>query len=196
MSSHHFVREGQEPALLIMGHTTFSSVGELLEWAPTILVTEEMLEEVLSWGIRIDAVITSPGEALKTNEKLREVQSVDILSASGTPIEVAIEYLLHRRQVQVAVITDSFSGIRAVVEKLLARAEIVVLEETMRWIPVRQEFRKWTTKGDKYRVIVSEKAFFDIDGLRAESDFFVAKDDGMITIKSGGLIWLGEFYKT
>ena len=196
MSSHHFVREGQEPALLIMGRTTFSSVGELLEWAPTILVTEDMLEEVLSWGIRIDAVITSPGEALKTNEKLREVQSVDILSASGTPIEVAIDYLLDRRQVQVAVITDSFSGIRTVVERLLAKAEIVVLEEKMRWIPVRQEFRKWTTKGDKYRVIVSEKAFFDIDGLRAESDFFVAKDDGMITIKSGGLIWLGEFYKT
>jgi hypothetical protein len=39
MSSHHFVRDQQEPALLILALEafTYDSLGELLEWVPTVI---------------------------------------------------------------------------------------------------------------------------------------------------------------
>lgn len=195
MSSHHFVREGQEPALLIMGQTTFSSIEGLLEWAPTILVTQEMLEKVLSWGIRTDAVIGKAGDGENIAELLREGQIVDILAAAD-PVDVAVEYLLNLRQTQLAIITDSFSGIKTVVESQLDKIEIVVFEEDLRWIPIKREFRKWSAKSSKYRILAAENASFVVDGLVSELEFFAASADGMITIQPTGSVWLGEFYKS
>ena len=42
MSSHHIVREKQEPALLVLGLNNFSTelLGQLLEWNPTVITTE------------------------------------------------------------------------------------------------------------------------------------------------------------
>lgn len=51
MSSHHIVREKQEPALLIMDLNGFNDehLGQLLEWNPTVLVNEPfMKQQILS----------------------------------------------------------------------------------------------------------------------------------------------------
>ncbi|MFD2144372.1 hypothetical protein [Mucilaginibacter antarcticus] len=39
MSSHHIVREKQEPALLVLGLDGFDEeqLGQLLEWSPTLM---------------------------------------------------------------------------------------------------------------------------------------------------------------
>lgn len=59
MSSHHTVLEDQEPALFIMDASAvpFAQIQDLLEWSPTVIVSEEALSEVLNWGIKIDVVI-------------------------------------------------------------------------------------------------------------------------------------------
>lgn len=71
MSSHHIVREDQEPAMLIMDAQAvpFEQAQESLEWSPTIMVAEQALPDVLSWGIKIDVVIanTSSISSLKTS---------------------------------------------------------------------------------------------------------------------------------
>ena len=56
MSSHHFVKEDQEPALIIADASavSFEKIQELLEWSPTVIVMESSLEMVLSWGIKMD----------------------------------------------------------------------------------------------------------------------------------------------
>ena len=46
MSSHHIVREKQEPALLVLGLDDFPDelLGQLLEWSPTVIVTADTVE--------------------------------------------------------------------------------------------------------------------------------------------------------
>ena len=59
MSSHHLVRENQEPGLYIA--EWFSSAAELLEqlsqWAPKIIVHERVLDQVLETGTKVDVVL-------------------------------------------------------------------------------------------------------------------------------------------
>src|SRR5688572_32852819 len=57
MSSHHFVKEGQEPALFILDTIAFQYVESLLEWVPLIMVADRALEHVLQWRIKIDIVL-------------------------------------------------------------------------------------------------------------------------------------------
>src|SRR5690606_13901028 len=59
MSSHHFVKEGQEPALLILDEVDSSLVQPLLEWSPLVIVAEAAVHHVLAWGIKIDVLLAS-----------------------------------------------------------------------------------------------------------------------------------------
>ncbi len=61
MSSHHFVKEQQEPALLILETEGFDvdRISPLLEWVPTVLVSQNVVETVISWGVKVDVILSS-----------------------------------------------------------------------------------------------------------------------------------------
>jgi thiamine pyrophosphokinase len=62
MSSHHFVREGQEAALLALDWNPqlAQHASQLLEWQPQFIVTPEILEKVISEGLKPDAILGEP----------------------------------------------------------------------------------------------------------------------------------------
>lgn len=59
MSSHHFVKEGQEPGLLILDwvRNAHELIDQLAQWAPKIIVHERALEIFLSHGYKADVVL-------------------------------------------------------------------------------------------------------------------------------------------
>lgn len=59
MSSHHVVREKQEPALLIANGEgcSFELLGQLLEWSPFIVVLDHAIHRVLDLGIKVDVLL-------------------------------------------------------------------------------------------------------------------------------------------
>ena len=56
MSSHHIVKEGQEPALIIANGESCSTelLGQLLEWSPFVVVLDGAINRVLDLGIKVD----------------------------------------------------------------------------------------------------------------------------------------------
>jgi thiamine pyrophosphokinase len=59
MSSHHIIRDQQEPALLIYRLDFFpqKTLGELLEWAPLIIAGPEASDQLIQYGIKIDFLL-------------------------------------------------------------------------------------------------------------------------------------------
>ena len=100
MSSHHIVRDEQEPALLLLEaeENPSESVLSLLEWSPTVVVASPCLSAVLSWGIKIDVVIGPTSEEASLREQLQEQYPVQLLCfESPNYLEDAINYLLARK---------------------------------------------------------------------------------------------------
>jgi thiamine pyrophosphokinase len=62
MSSHHIVRDEQEPALLIANGESCSDelLGQLLEWSPVVVVLDRAVWRVLDRGIKIDVLLGEP----------------------------------------------------------------------------------------------------------------------------------------
>ena len=58
MSSHHIVRDDQEPALIIANGAACSSelLGQLLEWSPLVVVLDSAMERVVALGIKVDVL--------------------------------------------------------------------------------------------------------------------------------------------
>jgi thiamine pyrophosphokinase len=97
MSSHHIVRENQEPALVIFdAHAIpFEKVQELLEWMPTIVVLHTQVEIVLSWGIKMDVVLVPAGEESSWAERTGDQQPIEVISfqANEPPLNKTISLL-------------------------------------------------------------------------------------------------------
>ncbi|MCO4819505.1 MAG: thiamine diphosphokinase [Bacteroidetes bacterium] len=99
MSSHHFVRDKQEPALIIANGDECSNevLNQLLEWNPFVLVLDGALDRVLMKGIKVDAVI-GDFDSLNVNRlSVEDEQQIDwivIEDQETTDLEKGIKYLL------------------------------------------------------------------------------------------------------
>ena len=59
MSSHHIVRDDQEPALIIPNGASSSQelLGQLFEWSPLVIVLDSAIDRVLELGIKVDVLL-------------------------------------------------------------------------------------------------------------------------------------------
>src|SRR5262245_23981535 len=108
MSSHHFVKEGQEPALLILDAPTFDVVGPLLEWAPLVVVAQQAVEMVLSWNIKIDVVLAIEKDISDLTKQLSNQAPLKILSYSAeeSPLANALHFLIRTKQSAVNILAN------------------------------------------------------------------------------------------
>jgi hypothetical protein len=195
MSSHHFVREGQEPALLILDDTSFDEIEGLLEWAPLIIVSDRMLDKVLSWGIRIDAVVALNEHFGSIQSKLNEVQVVKMIPVSGEEnyLIAGVEFLLDSAQTDVNLIVHSFDETCHRAGLAFPKARITVFENGRRWVKSMGEFRKWVSEGSVFHLRSECTGTVITMGLNQKTPgMYVAESDGIVSISSPQPIWIGE----
>jgi hypothetical protein len=83
MSSHHFVREGQEPSLFIVDPVSYSIIAPLLEWVPLVITTQLTLDKVLSWGIKVDVILFSEDQRDETFAKTSDQWPIELVACNS-----------------------------------------------------------------------------------------------------------------
>lgn len=96
MSSHHIIRDKQEPALIIANGEACSMeiLDQLLEWSPTVLVLDGALERVISLGIKVDVWLGDFDHISSTDFSDYPLKKVHTPDQDLTDLEKAFEYLL------------------------------------------------------------------------------------------------------
>ncbi|MCP9768005.1 thiamine diphosphokinase [Lacihabitans sp. LS3-19] len=102
MSSHHIVKEKQEPALIIANGEACSQelMGQLLEWSPFVIVLDGAINRVIDLGIKID-VLFGDFDRIDFNQEeiLKSQFPIEIIHAPDqdkTDLEKAIDFLIER----------------------------------------------------------------------------------------------------
>jgi thiamine pyrophosphokinase len=182
MSSHHFVREDQEPALIIANANaaSYEIIQQLLEWSPTVIVLESALQEALTWGIKLDVVVAVEENVKALALELQQQAPLKFVSCCNhsEALATAIYFLVAAKQKAVNILSDevldffdSFSTI-----------DITVFQHAKRWSLVRHKhYEKWLTAG----------SVFEVYHQRNTSKYEV-KEDGVVEIKRKGNFWVGE----
>lgn len=176
MSSHHIVREKQEPALLIMSLEGFltENLGQLLEWSPTVIVAEDMYDHTESLGIKIDGVITS-------NADFHAQENTRIIPALDEPLEDALKFLVTEQFPAVNIVTNEF----ALKDYILFEPDInmVIFIADHKIFPVHSGFSKWQSEGERI-VLLHEALNLDTSGLKHISDTVLETEkDGFYTLQ-------------
>ena len=109
MSSHHIVRDDQEPALIIANGAACSEelIGQLLEWSPLVIVLDAAIERVLELGIKVDVLLGDFDRGLDVNyykEKQYPLEIVYSPNQDKTDLEKAFDYLIEKGHKAVNVI--------------------------------------------------------------------------------------------
>lgn len=160
MSSHHVVREKQEPALIIANGEACSEelIGQLLEWSPTVIVLDGALNRVLSLGIKVDVILgdfdSVDVEYLKTSQY--PVKVVHTPDQNYNDLEKAILYLISEEYPAANIIWAT--GRRAdhtminisILAKFAKQISLKILDDYSLVYPILPkpyEFVKWFKKG-------------------------------------------------
>lgn len=187
MSSHHIVREKQEPALLLLGLNNFAEelLGQLLEWSPTIITTPLVAEQINAYEIKIDAIIA---------DELDEVLQSDVkqIPQDGAPqTEAALKYLIQNDYKAVNVVTDVVD--LAAFTPFAGQINIVIYSGNQKIYAVNSGFSKWKPAGEDFRIL-SVHLNLQTSGLQADgSNKFVTTTDGFISLKfDNGFLFISE----
>jgi thiamine pyrophosphokinase len=109
MSSHHIIRDKQEPALIIANGEACSTeiLDQLLEWSPTVIVLDGALERVISLGIKVDVWLGDFDHVNGADFNDYPLKKVHTPDQNLTDLEKAFEYLLEEGYPAVNVIWAS-----------------------------------------------------------------------------------------
>ncbi|TAG99910.1 MAG: thiamine pyrophosphokinase [Sphingobacteriales bacterium] len=140
MSSHHIVREKQEPALFILEFENFDEeyLGQLLEWNPTVLVAQNVYEKIASMGIKIDAVICNQEKNVGFQEGIKFIETtneMDLLSEG-------LKFFINQNYPAVNLICKSFN-IKSVYQ-YVNKIDLVVFANNQKYYPIKSGFNKWS----------------------------------------------------
>jgi|GEM_PF-717756 len=150
MSSHHIVKEGQEPALIVADWQEVDEavLGELLEWSPVVVVPSEHADELIARQTKVDIAIGR--EALAFTQ-----DTIQFIQTTAPFVDTAIRHLATKGHTA-AYLTSSDTA----PQSLLAYVPDIVVtlfSEGMRYYPVRSGFTKWQPAGESIYISPDEE---------------------------------------
>ncbi|HEY9007601.1 hypothetical protein [Ohtaekwangia sp.] len=194
MSSHHFVKEGQEPALFITHALSLELVQPLLEWAPLVVVLDSAVDEVLQWGIKIDVVMGATDRIPALKEKLADQHPVTIEAylKDENPIEKGILFLADSGNTAVTIVIQNPES-RFQLAKDHRELQIIFLDNTLKWSMHVERFEKWVAAHTPVLIQVDKSdQTLSYIGLTPDGNRFIASHDGLVRVTSNSIFWIGE----
>lgn len=164
MSSHHIVREKQEPALIIANGEACSPelLGQLLEWSPFIVVLDHAIYRVLDLGIKVDAWlgdfdVAHDFEAIR--ERQHPLEIVNTPDQEKTDLNKAIEFLIERGFPAANIVwatgrraDHAITNITDLV-RYKDKIKLVLLDDYSKIFPLTGTFEKWYAAGTPISLI-------------------------------------------
>lgn len=186
MSSHHIVRDDQEPALIIANGAScnIELLGQLLEWSPFVVVLDSAIERVLDLGIKVDVLLGDFDQDFKPEKYLESHFPLEIVHTpdqNKTDLEKALDFLIERGHKAVNVIwatgkraDHTITNITNIV-RFRNELKIVILDDHSRIFLLPNRFEKWYPKNTKISLIPIGK----VTGIHSQNLFYPLNDDNL-----------------
>ncbi len=184
MSSHHIVRDDQEPALIIANGAACNEelLGQLLEWSPLVIVLDSAIERVLELGIKIDVLLGDFDRGFDAEyykESQYPIEIVHTPNQDKTDLEKAFEYLIEKGHKAANVIwatgkraDHTITNITNIV-RFRESLKIVILDDHSKIFLIPTKFEKWYTKDS----IISLIPIGEVSGIHSKNLFYPLEND-------------------
>ncbi len=167
---------------------SFEKVQELLEWSPIVIVAEDQLRTILSWGIKIDAILCAQPASIIFDEQLKDQFPLQFISYSpANSLRNVVEYLVERKSNTLNLLANSTEDFMEVQNYPHISIEVFLNNQKWTWVTNRP-FEKWLSEGTSLAIFPAETKVSTI-GL---SKALTCYQNGMVQICSINDFWVGE----
>ncbi len=185
MSSHHIVRENQEPALVIINEIHSEILNQLFEWSPKIFCHHSLLEWVKDIQIKVDVVFGPSSEKDATIHALEyqfpveyiEIESSDELCSFLETIDNHSLHLIVKEPDQLKYNSD--------------KKDVVYINDSYKAFFFQGKWQKWKNKGDIIELSGSPEF---LENLTPENNSYTVNENGKVIIRSTDRMFIKEFY--
>lgn len=186
MSSHHIVRDDQEPALIIANGQECSSelLGQLLEWSPLVIVLDSAIERVHQLGIKVDVLLGDFDRDFDTNyykELQFPIEIIHTPDQNKTDLEKAFDYLIDKKIPMVNVVwatgrraDHNIANITTLV-KYRDLLKIVILDDHSKIFLLPNKFEKWYTENS----LISLIPVGEVSNITTQNLFYSLKNESL-----------------
>ena len=193
MSSHHIVRDDQEPALIIANGEACSSelLGQLLEWSPFVIVLDSAIERVLALGIKVDVLLGDFDRGFDPDyykEKQYPIKIVYAPNQDKTDLEKAFDYLIEKGHQAANVIWATGRRADHTITNLTNivayrnQLKVVILDDHSKVFLLPSKFEKWYTANTILSLIPIGK----VTGISTQNLFYsLTNEDLTIGYRTG-----------
>ncbi len=187
MSSHHIVRDDQEPALIIANGASCSNelLGQLLEWSPIVVVLDNAIERVFELNIKIDVLLGDFDDDFDPNkytEKQFPIEIVHTPDQNKTDLEKAFDYLIEKGHKAVNVVWATGKRADHTITNITTlpsyrnKLKIVILDNHSKVFLLPNSYKKWYTKGTPISLIPIGK----VNGVETENLKYPLHDESLV----------------
>ena len=184
MSSHHIVRDDQEPALIIANGAACQPelLGQLLEWSPLVVVLDSAMERVMELDIKVDVLLGDFDRNFEPEKYQTEQFPIEIIHTpdqNKTDLEKAFDYLITRNIPAVNVVWAT--GRRADhtitnitnITRYRDALKIVILDDDSKVFLLPKKFEKWYPANTPISLI----PIGSVTGIHSSNLFYPLQDD-------------------
>lgn len=187
MSSHHIVRDDQEPALIIANGESCSSelLEQLLEWSPIVIVLDSAITRVLELGIKVDVLLGDFDRnfnAEKYKDSQYPIEIVYTPNQNKTDLEKAFDYLIERKIPAVNVVwatgrraDHTITNVTNII-RYQNDLKIVILDDYSIIFQLPKKFQKWYPA----KTILSLIPIGSVDGISSGNLEYPLENDTLI----------------
>ncbi|MHB1278897.1 MAG: thiamine diphosphokinase [Bacteroidia bacterium] len=193
MSSHHVVKDKQEPALIIANGESCSMelLGQLLEWSPTVLVLDGAAHRVEELGIKIDVLLGDFDRIRDLHGFEQRQQPVRIIHTpdqNATDLEKAIEWLIQEGYPSANIVWATGKRADHTVNNMMSlfkyssKIDLVMLDDYSRIFALPKSYKKWYPS----ETIISLIPFGLVKGVSIKGlEYLLNEEDLESGIRSG-----------
>ena len=153
MSSHHVVRDAQEPALIIANGEACSwdLIQQAMAWSPVVMVLDGALDRVLDLGLHIDVVLGDfdhPSIHDIQAKVLPETKIIHTPDQDKTDLEKGLEWLINHHFKAVNVLwatglrSDHFLNNIGILARYKHQLDVVMLDDYCKMYLIQSGFKK------------------------------------------------------
>lgn len=190
MSSHHVVRENQEPAVFFLSEKgcSIDVLQQALEWSPLVIATAESSQYLIERGIKVDVIFCKK----ETFHEISFDQSdVELITYEDDLLATVLHFLRNRNHKAVYI----FSEFEKANQDQLANLNDLTINffsNTTRWSLINRKVSKWFPKGQQLLVIGRGVKVLRNNRVVGLKDIDPTQVSGTLKFSSDNSFWLGE----
>jgi thiamine pyrophosphokinase len=193
MSSHHFVKEKQEPALLILSDTSFdkSVLEQLLEWSPIVIVEDKCLMQLNHEPIKIDYVLQTNLDLLEIESWISFQDNVRIINSSNTENKITfLINILEQEDNQALSIIGHDVEQEQILKNYESKMNIIFYSNEYKTYTKFEHFKKWKEAGSVFNI---DSEILSLKNLLHENSFYKVMEDGTVEINARAKMIIKEY---